>query len=203
LEGKNENKNINNASISYFKSIKVSAIIIVSSFVAALFTGYYNYAVAGVNNPGFPGVDAPHYTKWLKETLNKNPVDALVYALGNDWFLYLVLQYLCFSVSGLSPEGFVTYSMPVLLTFLLMLSTFFLVRAGGSLLHASTAMLVTVFSFQVTVGVYAGFFANWFALTFVYIFYGLLMRVLKGKNCSPFLLVLSGISSVAVLYTHP
>jgi len=199
----NEKENVSNDSISYFKSSKVSAIIIASSFVAALFIGYYNYAVAGVNNPGFPGVDVPHYTKWLKEMLNKNPVDALVYASENDRFLYLVLQYLCFSIYGSSPEDFVTYSMPVILTFLLMLSTFFLVRAGRSLLHASTAMLVTAFSFQVTVGFYAGFFANWFALTFVYIFYGLLMRVLKGKNSSPFSLVLSGISSVAVLYTHP
>jgi len=92
--------------------------------------------------------------------------------------------------------------MPVILTVLLMLSTFLLVRVRG-LLQASTAMLVTVFSFQVTVGIYAGFFANWFALTFLYTFYGLLMRALKGKNKSPFLLVLSGVSSVAVLYTHP
>jgi len=29
------------------------------------------------------------------------------------------------------------------------------------------------------------------------------MRALKLKNKSPFLLVLSGVSSVAVLYTHP
>jgi len=199
----NENENVSNDSISYFKSSKVSAIIIASSFVAALFIGYYNYAVAGVNNPGFPGVDVPHYIRWLKEMLNKNPSDALVYASENDRFLYLVLQYLCFFVSGSSPEGFVTYSMPVVLTFLLTLSTFFLVKTGRSLPYASTAMLVTIFSFQVTVGIYAGFFANWFALTFLYIFYGLLVRALKGKNKSPFLLVLSGVSSVAVLYTHP
>jgi len=193
----------NNDSISLFKSSKVSIILIVSSFVAALFVGYYNYAVAGTDNPGFPGVDVPYYIERLNYMLNSTFIEAISYASGDDRFLYLVLQYICFSVSGSSPEVFVTYSMPAILTFLLMLSTFFFVRAGGSVLHASTAMLVTAFSFQVTVGVYAGFFANWFALTFVYIFYGLLMRALKLKNRSPFLLVLSGISSVTVLYTHP
>jgi len=203
LSGGEENENVSNDSVSYFKSSKVSAIIIVSSFAAALFVGYYNYAVAGVNNPSFPGVDVSHYIERLNYMLNYTFIEAISYASGDDRFLYLVLQYLCFSISGSSPESFVTYSMPVILTFLLMLSTFFLVRTGGSLLHASTAMLVTVFSFQVTVGVYAGFFANWFALTFVYTFYGLLMRALKGKNNRPFLLFLSGISSVAVLYTHP
>jgi len=50
--------------------------------------------------------------------------------------------------------------MPVILTFLLTVSKFLFVRGGRSLLHASTAMLVTAFSFQVNVGVYAGFFAN-------------------------------------------
>lgn len=199
----NEKENVSNDSISYFKSSKVSAIIIASSFVAALFIGYYNYAVAGADNPSFPGVDVPYYIERLNYMLNSTFIEAISYASGDDRFLYLVLQYLCFSVSGSSPEGFVTYSMPVLLTFLLMLSTFFLVKAGKSLLHASTATLVTVFSFRVTVGIYAGFFANWFALTFVYIFYGLLMRALKLKNRSPFLLFLSGVSSFAVLYTHP
>jgi hypothetical protein len=198
-----EKEDANNDSIPYFKSSKISIIIIVSSIVAALFIGYYNFAIAGADNPAFPGVDIPHYIGKLESMLNSTSIEAFSYAIKDDRFLYLILQYFCFQVSGSSPELFVTYYMPVVLTFLLMFSTFFLVKVGRGLLPASTAMLVTVFSFQVTVGIYAGFFANWFALTFVYIFYGLLMRVLKLKNRSPFLLVLSGVSSVAVLYTHP
>ncbi|MFZ7136928.1 MAG: hypothetical protein ACOWW1_00695 [archaeon] len=190
--------------VSFFESSKVSLIIIVFSVVAALFIGYYNFAIAGAGNPGFSGVDVPDYTRWLSEMLETNPAGALGYALKNDRFLYLVLQYLCFGVFGSSVEGFVTYVMPVVLMFLLMGSTFFLVKVGTrSLFHASVAMLVTVFSFQVTVGIYAGFFANWFALVFVYCFYGILIRGLKGKSRSPFLLILCGVFSVAVLYTHP
>jgi len=58
--GEETEKNVNNDSIPYFKSSKISIIIIVSSFNAALFIGYYNYAVAGVNNPGFPGHSLMH-----------------------------------------------------------------------------------------------------------------------------------------------
>jgi len=202
IEEENKKENMNN-SLPFFKSSKISTIIIVFSVVAALFVGYYNFAVAGVYNPAFPGVDAPDYVRWLEYMENSTYTEAFSYASKNDRFLYLVLQYICFQFAGSSTEAFVAYFMPVVLTFLLMFSTFFLVRAGKSFLHASTAMLVTVFSFQVTVGLYAGFYANWFALFFVYVFYGFLMTVLKGKRRSPFLLMLTGLSSVAVLYVHP
>jgi len=204
-EEENEKENGNDF-VPYFKSSKTSIIIIISSIVAALFIGYYNYAIAGIDNPGFGGVDVPlHYTKYLREVFGMSLVDALSHAAKNDRFLYLAFQYLLFLMLDdfMDIDTFVTYFMPVVLTLLFMLSTFILAKAGKSDFHAATAMLTTVFSFQVTVGLYAAFFANWFALTFVYVFYGLLMRVLKGKNSSPFLLVLSGISSVAVLYTHP
>jgi len=204
LTKKEESKkeNANNAYLHYFNSSKISIIIIASSVIAALFIGHYNHAAAAPHNQAFPGVDVPHYVRKLEYMLNSTSIEALSYASKDDRFLYLVLQYLCFLVTGSSPKSFVAYSMPIVLTFLFMLSTFFLVKVGRNLLHAATAMLVTVFSFQVTVGIYAGFFANWFALTFVYIFYGLLMIVMKGHR-HPSLLLLAGLTSAAVLYVHP
>jgi len=199
-------ENANHDSIPYFKSSKISIIIIVSSVVAALFIGYYNFAIAGVDNPGFPGVDVPlHYTKYLREVSGMSFLDALGHAAENDRFLYLVFQYFCFLLLDkfMDIDAFVTYFMPFVLTLLFMLSTFMLVRVGRSTFHAATAMLTTVFSFQVTVGLYAAFFANWFALCFVYVFYDLLILALKRRYRNPFLMVLAGLSSIAVLYTHP
>jgi len=184
------------------KSLKASLAIALVSVCAALFLGYYNFAISGVFNPAFPGTDTPHYVGWLDNMTSSGPAGALGYAAGNDRFLYLVLQYFLFWFSGLSPEVFVTFSMPVVLTFLLMLSTFSLVRVGRSRLHAVTAMVVTVFSFPVTVGLYGSLYANWFALTFVFVFYGLLMTVLTGRR-DLWLLMLTGAASVAVLYVHP
>jgi len=184
------------------KSFRLSLLIIFFSVVAISFIGYYHSAIAGVFNQAFPGTDVPYYIQHLNEMRNSGFFDALALASKDDRFLYLVFQYSCFPNLGLSPEFFVTYAMPVLLTFLLMISSFVFVRSGQSSFHAVTAMLVTVFSFTVTVGVYAGFFANWFALSLVYSFYGLLVTVLKGHR-NPFLLLLVGFVSVAVLFTHP
>jgi len=203
---KSEKENINNDSVPLFKSSKISIIIIISSIVAALFIGYYNFAIAGVNNPGFPGVDVPlHYTKYLREVSGMSFIDALSHAAKNDRFLYLAFQYLLFLMLDdfMDIDTFVIYFMPVVLTLLLMFSTFILVRVGRSNFHAATAMMTTVFSFQVTVGLYAAFFANWFALCFAYAFYGLLITVLKRKYGNLLLPVLIGLLSIAVLYTHP
>jgi hypothetical protein len=184
------------------KSFRLSLLVILASVVAALFMGYYRFAAAGTFNGAFPGTDVPFYTQDLKEMLSLGVFNALTAASKVDRFLYLVFQYSCFPGLGLSPEFFVVFVMPVLLTLLLMFSSFIFVRSGQSLLHAATAMLVTAFSFTVTVGVYAGFLANWFALSLVYGFYGLLVTILNGRR-NPFLLSLSGIVSVALLFTHP
>jgi hypothetical protein len=103
----------------------------------------------------------------------------------------------------MSPGIFVTFIMPVFLSLLLMFSTFWLVRSGGkSFFYAATSMLTTVFSFVITVGIYAGFYANLFALFFAYIFLGFLITTLNGCH-KWFFLVLTGLSSVSVLFVHP
>jgi hypothetical protein len=181
---------------------KITRVLISVSVLIAIFIGYYNYAIAGKYNPAFPGTDVPHYVKWLNEMLSKNPYDALTYASGNDRFLYLALQYLLFWPSGLSSETLVTYAMPVVLTLLFASSSFLLVRVARDNFQSLTTMLITVFSFQVTVGIYAGFYANWLALTILNVFYSLLVTVLRGQKSK--LLVSSAVlSSIAVLYTHP
>jgi len=202
-EGKKEGKN-NSASVPYFNSRRLFLLICLFSVISALFIGYFNFTSASQYGEGWVGVDVPHYVRWLDGMTNSTSIiGAFSYAAGNDRFLYLILQYLCFSVFSGSSEVFVAYFMPVILTFLLMLASYFLVVTSKSRLHGATAMLMTAFSFQVTVGLFAGFYANWFALFFVFTFYGLLIRTLKMKRKKPLLPVLAGLFSVAVLYTHP
>jgi hypothetical protein len=184
------------------KFIKPSLLVILVSVSAALFLGYYQSVVAGSFNSGFPGTDVPYYIQQLMEMKNFGFLDAIISVSKNDRFLYLVFQYSCFPGLGLSQKFFVTFVTPVLLTLFLMFSSFLFVRLGHSQFYAVTTMLATASSYAVTVGVYAGFFANWFALSWVYIFYGLLVTILKG-NRNPFLLLSAGFVSVAVLLTHP
>jgi hypothetical protein len=182
---------------------KIPLIIGLVSVATCLFVSYYNFAIAGHFNPAFPGVDVPlHYTKYLREVSGMGLIDALRHVAENNRFLYLVFQYFCFRLSDLPIDTFVTYVMPVILTLLLMLATFLLVKVGRTAFHAATAMLVTVFSFQVTVGLYVAFFANWLALVLVYVFYGLLMVAFRGFK-EAWLLGLITLASIAVLFTHP
>ena len=184
-------------------SIKPSLLICAVSIAALLFLGYYNFAISGQYNPAFPGTDVQYYIERLTEMKSMNVAEALSNASRDDRFLYLVFQYACSSVSCTSPDLFVTFVMPILLTLLLMCSSFFLVKCSGqSPFQAASVMLVTVFSFMVTVGMYAGFYANLFALVFAFVFYGFLMTVLNGHR-EWFFLALTGFSSVAVLFVHP
>ena len=189
--------------VSWKSLLKPSLFVVLASVVIMFFVGYYHFAVSGLFNYGFPGTDVPYYVERLSEMRSMGVVDALGYASGNDRFLYLVLQYVCLVVSGLSAEVLVTFVMPVVLVFLLMFAAFWLVKSGGrNLFVASSCMLFTCFSFTTTVGMYAGYFANLFALFFAFVFYGFLLRVLNGRR-GWLVLVLTVVFSVAVLFVHP
>ncbi|MEM2889708.1 MAG: hypothetical protein QXR42_09615, partial [Candidatus Bathyarchaeia archaeon] len=124
--------------------LKPSFIVVTVSVAVILFIGYYHFAVSGLFNYAFPGTDIPHYVEWLNKMKSMNAADALGYASRNDRFLYLVLQYVCCLVSGLSSEVLVTFVMPVILVLLLMFATFWLVKCGGQgLFVAASSMLVT------------------------------------------------------------
>src|SRR5207237_6123315 len=66
---------------------------------------------------------------------------------------------------------------------------------------AGLARLLTAFSFQFTVGMWAGYYANWLALGESYLFLGLLLRFSNSKSTTS--LVGLVVASVALLFTHP
>jgi hypothetical protein len=183
------------------KSLKLPLMIALISVAAGLFVNYYNFSISNFFNSAFPGTDVHYYIKYLNDMLSENVIGALGYAAQNERFLYLIFQHICFLFSGSPLNVFVTFIMPAILTFLLILSFFVFVKAGRDFLHSATAMLVAVFSFQVTVGFYAGFYANWFALVLTNIFYGLLFFSYKKRSKS-WLMVFIILAPVAVLFIH-
>jgi len=183
------------------RTLKKCLVIGSVAVLVALLIGYYNFAVAGELNPGFPGTDAPDYIKYLRDMTDGNLGHAMGYAVQDERFAYLVIQYLLFQLSGSTPVRFVTFAMPAVLSIVLLTAAFLLVRSGKSLFHAATAMVVSVLSFTVTVGLYAGFYANWLAFAVVLLFYGLLLESVKGGR-NKWLLVPAALSSIAVIYIH-
>ena len=198
VEGEEEKSvpNLNVQRASYIIGF-LSALLLAS-------TVYYNFLASKNYGEGFLGVDIPHYARWLEDMIDRSsPLEALNYASQNDRFLYLILQYLCFMpCSSIPPETFIAYFMPAILTLLHMLSTFLLVKSEKGVFHGSLSMITSILSFQVTVGLFAGFLANWLALSFVYAFYAFFLKTLKMKRIDSSF-ILAALLSTAVIYTHP
>ncbi len=164
--------------------------------IFAILVSVYPY-LPGVNPEGkLVGVDTPFYLDKLEEGVGSNP---LAVAFSTDRTLLHILA------SGLNlilnnPE-LVMKVLPAILSVLLVLSTFILVKtATRSSSIAGLAALFTPIAFQEIIGINAGFFANWLALIEMNIFFAFLLKASRGKRL---FLLGSLITSISILFTHP
>ncbi len=151
------------------------------------------------------GVDAHYYVEWVNQMLQLPPAGAFSYAIGNASYgsrpLILIPIYLVVS-TGLVSTIRAVELLPAVLGPLVALSAFVFVREGQqSEKMAGVVSLFSVFSFYATVGMWAGFFANWLAVVEAYVFLTLLLRFLRSNSGSTF--VLLTLMSLAMLLTHP
>src|SRR5438445_13622844 len=91
---------------------------------------------------------------------------------------------------------------PIFLGPLLTISSFVFVAKGqGNERKAALSSLMTALSFQITVGLWAGFYANWLALAEAYFLLSAILKLSKSESRSSLLIALS--LSLAILFTHP
>ncbi len=171
-------------------------VMLLLGLIFAILVSAYPY-LPGVNPEGrLVGVDTPFYLEKLEEGIVSNP---LAVALGTDRTLLHLLG------SGLNlilanPE-LVLKVLPALLSVLLVVSTFILVKTTArSSSIAGLAALFTPIAFQEIIGINAGFFANWLALIEMNIFFTFLLKAFRGKRLWIFG---SLITSILILFTHP
>ena len=151
------------------------------------------------------GVDTHYYIEWLNQMLQLSPAGAFSYAIGNASYgsrpLILIPIYLVVSTGVVSTIRAVEF-LPAVIGPLVALSTFVFVREGQkSEKLAGVVSLLSAFSFNATVGMWAGFFANWLAIAEAYIFLTLLLRFLRTMSRRGF--VLLTLMSIAMFLTHP
>src|SRR5216683_7196558 len=109
------------------------------------------------------GIDSPLYVTWINQMLARPVPQALHYSfvegLDGSRPLLLVLLYAIASL-GVLPARIMEY-LPALLGPLLSLSTYIFVRYGhGSQSLAGLTALFTPLSFNITVGLWGGYYAN-------------------------------------------
>jgi len=157
----------------------------------------------GLNPNGrLVGADDPVYVKWLAEMGKNGTSSIFAQALFNlpSRSLSVVLMYLGWKASGVSIEQFFQV-LPLFLGLMLVLVTFFFARkAGFNSWAASFVALFTAFSFQVTVGMYGGFFSNWVCLIFLYLTWGFLFWSMRIGSWG--LLGAATLFQVCVLFAH-
>jgi len=188
-----------------FQIIDHPRILLMTGIFSALFLAVVPYR-PDLNAAGIPvGIDAHYYIEWIAPMLNKPFLGAISYAMGvasgGSRPLLLIPVYFVV-VSGTVPLVQAVEALPAILGPLLVLSIFFFVaEAFGDEKPAGVAALVTPFSFYVTVGIWAGYYANMLALSVGFAFLTLLFRYWKKQTTVGLSLLI--LSSVGLLLAHP
>jgi hypothetical protein len=135
------------------------------------------YRILQPNWPG--GADFPWYVRNLRFIAGLPDV---VLLLRGDRGLFLLLLSLAGTVTSVSAVDVVRFA-PAMLSVLLALSTFLLVREGtGRLWVSSLAAVLSVVSAQTTLGMYAGIMANWFALSIANFTLAMVVRSIRLRS---------------------
>jgi len=165
------------------------------SLATAAFVSYYPYT--HVPHSTLVGSDSVEYYNWVSSLNQKGPLTVF----NTDRPLPLLLMYVVQIATGWSPET-VVRMMPTILALCLCLAVYWFVKIGTKNEFAAVvSSLLSSFSFQVTVGVFAYFLANWMAIIESLL---LLVFLLKSSEKQSWkFVVLSAVMGMAVLLTHP
>ena len=149
-------------------------------------------------------MDTPAYINWTSQMLARPFPQAISYAFSqaDSGFrpLPLIIFYSIASL-GISPQLTVEFS-PIIFGPLLSLSLFYFVKAGsGNGGGAAISAFAGCFSFNVTVGIWAGYLANWMAMIIAYFFLGSFFLFERSKRRTVLLPLF--LLSLALLLTHP
>lgn len=149
------------------------------------------------------GVDSSLYSGWLT-LMNNQTQNSIVIAFkevsSGDRPLSMMLLYIIVQATKQDPFQVVEYT-PVLWTPLLVLVSFFLTRELTSNDRISIiASFLSAISFQTLIGIYAGFYANWFALILGYLAFIVLIKYLKQPSITKIIMV--GLLMTSTLLAH-
>ena len=133
------------------------------------------------------GVDTDEYMDWINGLRNLPNIYDYFYhifiydSLGDRPLTLTLMSVLVSSVPG-NNIGIIQY-MPILLGPLLVMAVFFLTKElTSNVIPALIAAFLTAVSFQVLIGIYSGFYANWLALILGYFSFVFLFKYLRhGK----------------------
>lgn len=179
-------------------------LLLIVAMTAAAYLAYFPYSPSFNPNGNIVGTDTSSYIIWTQQMLSRPFSDAITYAFsgaGQGFRPLPLILYYSISSLGLHSDQVVEFS-PVVFGPLLALSVYIFERTiSGSKTTAAIAALITPFSFQETVGIWAGYLANWLAMIFAFLLLSIFLLFTRSHRRR--LLVLLIPLSLALLLTHP
>jgi hypothetical protein len=197
------NDNYDNDSVnSKYKFIYISLFMLLSLVIALL------PHQPQINPTGQQiGVDTDYYVNWINALSHATDYrdffhQAFVVQSFGDKPLVIIFLFTITKFLNVADSFFILEHVPMILGPLLVLVVFYLTREMTSNdKQALLASFLTSISFQVTVGIYAGFYANWFALIIGYLSFVFLVKSLKYSSSNQNLTVFS-VLIIILLFTH-
>jgi hypothetical protein len=153
------------------------------------------------------GVDSDYYVNWLAPLINSKDsqnffYQAFVVQNHGDRPITLILISLISKIINSNLFYTVEY-LPIILGPSLLFVIFYLTRElTGNDTTSLIAAFLTVVSFQTLIGMYAGFYANWFALIVGYLSVLFLIRALKRSTRIHFALFFMSIIVLMLSHTY-
>jgi hypothetical protein len=151
----------------------------------------------------FVGTDTPHYVDLVNRLeVSHNPQEFMqsVFALTADRPMATIFFFSIVKIVSATPS-YTLELMPVILGPALVLVFYFLTRELTSNDTASLlSSFLTAISFQTLIGIYAGFYANWFAIIIGYMSMVFLLRFLKSQSRMNF--VVYSTLTLLLLFSH-
>lgn len=151
------------------------------------------------------GVDTHYYVNWVGALIHSsNPYEFLYQAFlaqnGGDRPITLIFLFTLSKILPTSLVNTIEYA-PLILGPALIFITYLLTRelTSNEITSLFAAFLTSV-SFQIMIGIYAGFYSNWLALIIGYLSFVFLIKFLKKPGLLT-LLIYSG-SIMLLLFTH-
>ena len=188
-----------------FRVIDHSNVLLLIGMICSFLLAVIPYR-PDLNATGTPvGIDLHWYIEWISPMLARPPIEALSYAMGvaggGSRPLLLIPVYLVVSTGAVSLVQALE-ALPAILGPLLVLSVFLFVReAFGDEKLAGIAGLSTAFSFYITVGIWAGYYANMLGLSVGFAFLTVLFRYWKKQKMSRLASLV--LLSLGILLAHP
>ena len=134
------------------------------------------------------GVDSDYYVKWINALVHAADYrdfihQAFMVQSFGDKPLTLTFLFTIAKILHTADFYFIVEHVPLILGPMLVLAVFFLTRELTlNDKQALLASFLTSVSFQIIIGIYAGFYANWLALIIGYLSFAFLVRSLRNSN---------------------